>query len=415
VSLADQQIEAAPGELQALEDAFAYFSRHTAQLKDAYLRLRSETERINLQLEQANRDLEAKVRELDQATNFQHSILESIPTAVVVTDLDGVINTFNAAAERLWGITGKDALGRDFRQVMGGHSDLLAAVLAGGGRQEHTRRELGQDDARIISSTAALVEDSSGRPIGAVRIDRDITEVCALETRLNHRERLADLGKVAAGLVHEIRKPLNGIKGFASLLERKMGQDDTHRRYISSIMGAADRLNAMLGRLLGFARPEALRLAPCDLRAEAEEIAAFVRAEAPNGPAVIGIQVPDEARTAMADTNKIKQVLLNLVKNAVEALDDGGGCVCIRTRLVRGDKQVIRLEVEDDGTGIAEEDLRKITEPFYTAKPGGTGLGLSIVSRILQLHGTQLDIESRTGRGTTMGFSLPTGPAAEVP
>jgi PAS domain S-box-containing protein len=404
VTPVDQQT--APEQLEALQQAFDFFTKQTAQLEQAYNELKAETERINLQLEATNRQLQAKVRELDETTNLQQSILAGIPSAVVVVDLDGIIGTFNPAAEALWETACEDAIGRHFSDVLGDHSDLLAGVLRGRRASDDSRREGVGAEARIITSTAALVHDSSGRPIGAVQVDRDITRVCNLETRLNHHEKLADLGKMAAGLVHEIRKPLNGIKGFASLLERRVETDDAEHRYLGNIMHATDRLNGMLGRLLDFARPDGLHPSPCDLEGEMEVVADFLRAEEAAASADILVEVPREASHAMADADKVKQVLLNLGKNALEALE-GPGSVTLRSRRCGEDGRTVRVEVADTGTGIAHEDIPRLTEPFFSAKQGGTGLGLSIVNRILQLHGTELSIESSPGQGTVMAFNLP--------
>jgi len=406
MTVAEERTEVRPQELLALQEAFDLFSKQTAQLREAYLQLQQEAERVNLQLEHANRELEERVRQLDEANNFQQSILASIPTAVVVTDLDGTVNTYNPAAARMWGVPREQALGRSFREVMGPHADLLAGVLEGQYRRETIRRELGEDGARIISSTACLVEDSSGRPIGAVQVDRDITRVCSLESQLNHREKLADLGKMAAGLAHEIRKPLNGIKGFASLLERKVEPDGKQERYVTCIVDAADRLNGMLGRLLDFARPDELKLTRCDLRAEAEEVAEFVRAEDVDTSVVIEVDVPEDARLVMADRNKIKQVLLNLAKNGVEAHDGPGGVIVSARLQGQGEEGSVAVAVCDRGRGIPREDLQKVMEPFHTGRQGGTGLGLAICRRILGLHGSELKIESQLGQGTRVEFVL---------
>jgi two-component system nitrogen regulation sensor histidine kinase GlnL len=166
----------------------------------------------------------------------------------VVTDLAGAIITLNPAAEKMWGLPAERAVGAHFRSVMQPHHELLAGVLAGRYRQESVRRELGGQEPRIISSTACLVEDSGGRPTGAIQLDNDITRLHRLEVELCQQEKLADLGRMAAGLAHEIRKPLNGIKGFASLLARRLPSGESEQRYVGSIMGAADRLNSMLGR-----------------------------------------------------------------------------------------------------------------------------------------------------------------------
>jgi PAS domain S-box-containing protein len=412
VELAEKQLEVGPEELRALEEAFAYFSDQTAQLKTAYMGLKEKAEQINLELDAANRELERKVQQLDEAYNLQRSILQSIPTAVVVTDLAGAIITLNPAAEKMWGLPAERAVGAHFRSVMQPHHELLAGVLAGRYRQESVRRELGGQEPRIISSTACLVEDSGGRPTGAIQLDNDITRLHRLEVELCQQEKLADLGRMAAGLAHEIRKPLNGIKGFASLLERRLPSGESEQRYVGSIMGAADRLNSMLGRLLDFARPEELHCVPCDLRAEAEEVAEFVRAEDSPG-AAIAVDVPEAARSVLADRDKVKQVLLNLVKNGVEALEGPGRVTVSAEPVARDGRKLVRVLVADTGRGIPPEELSRVLQPFYSNKAGGTGLGLPIVQRILQLHGSELNIESHPGRGTTMSFLLPAGGTEE--
>jgi len=410
LELAEDKLQAGPEDIRALEQAFEHFSRQTAQLKQAYDELKERADQVNLELEAANRELGQKVRELDEAYNFQHSILESMPTAVVVTDLEGRVRTFNAAAEKMWGISRQATGDRYFEELMAPHHRLLERVLRGGSAQESERRELDGSEPRVISSTACLVQDSAGRPIGAVQLDRDITRMCDLRTELYRQGKLADLGKMAAGLAHEIRKPLNGIKGFASILRRSLQQDEKHERYVANIVEAAERLNGLLSRLLDFARPDSLSLVRCDLKAEAEQIAEFVRAEYPDAPACVAVRVPDEARWVSADPDKLKQVLLNLVQNAVEALNGDEGEVTV-TSAPGGEG--LRVEVRDTGPGMRPEHMDRIMEPFYTGKENGTGLGLCIVHRILQLHGTRLEVDSEPGRGTVMSFSLPPATSEE--
>jgi len=378
--LVEQQLDVGPEQLRALEEAFACFTSQTTQLKAAYLALKEKAEQIDLELEAANRELERKVRQLDEVSNLQRSILHSIPTAVVVTDLEGVINTFNPAAERMWGVPAEEAVGVHFRQVMDPHHRLLAGVLAGRYRQEALRRELAGSEPRIISSTACLVEDSAGRPIGALQLDNDITRLRRLEAELCQREKLADLGQMAAGLAHEIRKPLNGIKGFASLLGRRLQEGETEQRYVGSIMGAADRLDSMLGRLLDFARPDDVRCATCDLRAEAEEVAAFVRAEERSG-ARIAVQVPEQARAVRADRDKLKQVLLNLLGGAGRAgLGDragraavpGGGAARPRQRARHRQGHRARRPGPHPGAVLLEQGGRHRTRAAHCAPHSST-------------------------------------------
>jgi signal transduction histidine kinase len=165
--------------------------------------------------------------------------------------------------------------------------------------------------------------------------------------------------------------------------------------------------------LLDFARPDGIRLAACDLRSEAEQIAEFVRAEDASASVDIRVEVPEDARWATADPDKIKQVLLNLVQNGVEASDRGGTVRVAATVQQEGVERGVRVAVTDSGKGMSPEQADRILEPFYTDKDGGTGLGLCIVHRILQLHGTSLEVDSTPGQGTTVAFQLPMASTAE--
>lgn len=389
----------------ALQEAFDRFSRQTSALREAYRRLKEEAARVNVELERTNRRLEQKVRELDETNNFLHSILLSIPTAVLVTDLEGSVTALNPAAEDMWGISDRDAIGRSYGDILGRHGELLESVLLGRSRTESLRRRTDGDDPRVISSTASRVEDSAGNPIGTVQMDRDVTRLTHLEDRLCEQQKLADLGKMAAGLAHEVRKPLNGIKGFASLLRRSGKDEQARRKYAGRIMDAADRLNRMLARLVGFARPTGLKVRPCDLREVAEEVAEFVRFGVDDDGADVHVQVPDAAQTVLADRDKLQQILLNLVKNGVEATAARGDVVVHAGRDCV-DAGRVRVRVADNGAGVPEDVAGRITEPFVTGKECGAGLGLAVVDRLLRMHDTKLRVHSERGVGTVMEFVL---------
>jgi signal transduction histidine kinase len=253
-----------------------------------------------------------------------------------------------------------------------------------------------------------LVRNSRGNVIGAIQLDRDVSQVHRLKNQLAHSESLADLGRSTAGMAHEIRKPLNGIKGFASLLQR-VTKGEPADKYSSRIMEAAGRLDSMLENLLNFARPEDLDERAVDLRVLGERVAEFVDVEeiedAPE--VVISVDVSDQARFVLGDPRKLEQVLLNLVKNGVEAMESDGEVKITASRLQHKGDKIVEIGVHDTGKGIPAEKQEEILEPFTTNKDGGTGLGLAIVQKILRLHGTKINIDSQPGQGTTMKFYLP--------
>jgi PAS domain S-box-containing protein len=399
--------------VRELENAFRQFNERASVLRQTYVELRGEVARMNHELERVNRRLEAKVQELEEVSSFQNSILSSIPVGVTVTDLDGVIQRFNPPARDIWGVDAEEAIGSSIREVMGCHGQLLERVLAGEPGRRTIQRHL-EENGMVLATTVSVVRDSRGRSIGAIQLDRDVSRMRRLEDRLCRCENMADLGRSAAGLAHEVRKPLNGIKGFASLL-RRMADGEQVGKYSSRIMQAASRLDAMLEDLLDFARPTGLEPCELDLDRIARSVADLVSAENVDRPRNVRIlvDIPPGARRVIGDAGKIEQVLLNLVKNGVEAIEDEGKVRISARPAPEPDEDRIRVIVEDTGTGIAPERLEAVQEPFTSDKERGIGLGLAMVKKFLRLHGTDVEIDSVPGEGTSVTFTLPAAEKGE--
>ena len=332
--------------------------------------------------------------------------MDVLSVGVIVINHRGTIQRTNRAAQRLWGFSRGEAEGQSFRDVLARHADLLDGVLSGEYDRRTERRELAHG-AAVVNTTVSVIRDRAGRLIGALQVDRDITELRELEDQLSRCQSMADLGRSAAGMAHEVRKPLNGIKGFASLM-RRMAEGGETSTYSSRIMEAANRLDSMLGDILDFARPELTEMGPMDLRQTAARVADFLVAEnAHNGRNIpINVDVPDETRLVLGDASKLEQVLLNLAKNGVEAID-GEGQVSIRARRIqKGGVEKVVVKVTDTGKGIPPDRIGDIMEPFASDKEGGAGLGLAMVTKLLRLHGTKPDIQSEPGQGTHVQFIL---------
>jgi signal transduction histidine kinase len=239
-------------------------------------------------------------------------------------------------------------------------------------------------------------------------IGLDVTEEHELQVRTRRAERLASLGTMAAGVAHEIRNPLNSAHLQLTLLERRLGRDTPDvaaaRTAARLAAGEVKRLASLVGEFLDFARPQPLRRTPGDLRHTVEAIVALVRPEAETAGVHIEIDAGSPA-LAEYDDEKIKQVLHNLVRNAVEATGAGGS---VRLRLATRRGEAV-IEIEDDGPGIPPE--APIFEPFFTTKEAGTGLGLAIVHRIVSDHGGTVDVRSRPG-STVFSVGLPLAPGA---
>ncbi len=388
----------------SLLEAFERFSERTVALERAYEDLQRRAAEINLELERTNRLLEEKVRQLDIARNFMHSMINSIPAGVLVVDGACRIKMMNPTAAALWGVDPSVVEGKLLRDVVGEHAFLLEDTI----RQRKAvsaRREVVTADGfrRVLSTTVNPVVGSDGTFAGAVQVDQDITEMLEMERRMLHDQRLVELGKRIASIAHEVRKPLNGIKGFASLLGREAGEERI-RRKVERIIDSVDGLNSMLEDLLDFARPGGVGAGKCDLARQIGMVVDLVRADGLPAGVNIDVQVPLEYRMVKADGTAVRQMLLNLVKNAVEAVGDDGN---VYVRVGPAGEGRVRVEVEDDGPGIPAEAAQRIFEPFFTTKRGGSGLGLAVVSRLAARHGTEVKVENGPKGGAVFRFELP--------
>jgi two-component system sensor histidine kinase HydH len=250
---------------------------------------------------------------------------------------------------------------------------------------------------------AAHIRDGEGRKTGYVLLFSDMTNIKQLEEQLRRSERLAGLGRLAAGIAHEIRNPLSSIKGFAKILAGRVKEDERSRRVAEVMEQEVERLNRVVTELLDFAKPTELHTETVACRDLFQNSLRLIERDAvEHGVRVETIPPPEELRVEV-DPDRFAQVLLNLYLNALQAMDGGG---TLKTEAFRQDGRVV-LSVSDSGSGIAPEHLPHIFDPYFTTKPRGVGLGLANVHKFVEAHGGEIEVESSPGRGTTFLVSLP--------
>jgi signal transduction histidine kinase len=361
-----------------LEQAFQRFERAAQRLEQRHGTLSATVERLERQLLNANRRLEA--------------VLDAVDGGVAVVASDRVLLRANRAFERL----GLGSAGDRPR-----HPALRELLESGAGRGAALRFHQPTDTGpRELSATIVPTGDAEQTQVLTVQ---DITELRREEEEGGRRRRLEALGRMAAELAHEVRNPLGSIRLFAAMLREDLEDRAEPRAMAEQILAATSGLEATVSNLLSFASPTCGKRERLDLCAVAGEACALLAPScAVRGVALEG---PDARATCslLGDAESLRQVVLNLLGNALAATGAGGRIdVAVRCH---GGRAV--LEVQDDGRGIAPEDLSRVFDPFFTRTEGGTGLGLSIVHRTVERHGGRITLASEPGRGTRVHVELP--------
>ncbi|HET8759989.1 MAG TPA: ATP-binding protein, partial [Nitrospiria bacterium] len=260
----------------------------------------------------------------------------------------------------------------------------------------------------LLGMTLSWLKDSNGEPMGMVGIFQDLTEIKALEDKVRQRERLASVGELAAGLAHEIRNPLAAISGAMEVLQQDLRLEGEPGTLMGIALRETERLDDLIGQFLLYARPPSPQKRYCDLVRLVKETLVLLRTHNDFRPAIeVAEQLPDAPVWVEADANQIRQVVWNLLVNALQAMPDGGR-LSVRLRAVAAKRSnAVALTIGDTGQGVKSEDLHRMFLPFFTTKPGGSGLGLAIVHRIVEEHRGHVDVQSEWTKGTQVTVTLP--------
>jgi PAS domain S-box-containing protein len=358
-------------------------------------------------------------KELIETKNFLESIIEKAGDAISVIDLEGKILHWNEEAERLYGCGKDEVLGKKLSQFLYPGDDktkaeeetslgkLLARVQKGEVIPPVELKRRTKDGREIITQmTLSPLKDAEGKIIGATRICRDISHLKKAEERLIQAERLSSLGELTAGVAHELRNPLAGIKINTQVLARKKDLNETERRILDSTQEGIEKIQKIVDDMLHFARPKAAHFEEEEINEVIEKSLAILQAKFKKANIALVFEKGERLPRLRIDIHQIQQVLINLMLNAIQAMERGG---TLTIRTFPEDGKGVGVEVRDTGVGIPRALLKKIFDPFFTTKSEGTGLGLSISLKILNNHGATLDVESERGKGSVFTLHFPVG------
>ncbi|MDZ7339683.1 MAG: PAS domain S-box protein [candidate division KSB1 bacterium] len=367
-------------------------------------------------------------QEIVELKNFNESIIQSMQAGLITLDLQNRITSFNPAAEEILGYKAREVTGLPLEAVLPKEDcqKILPNVVAPG--HALLNRELiiptkSGKPVHIGFSVAPRLDDKNQR-VGTIISFRDISEIKRLQAEMIKMDRLASLGVLASGIAHEIKNPLAGIKTMAQSLQEETDTDDHRREYLERIVRQVDRLDGLLRTFFSFARPQQPVRRKHRLEHIIQEVVALVGQKLRSKGIELITSYAEDLPAVFVDFDQIQQVFLNLLLNAIDAIEERG-TIQISARPVwttlravdrrRGmlptllqESLFVEVTVADTGCGIDCEHVSRIFDPFFTTKPEGTGLGLSIVYRIMSDHGGEISVESEKGKGSTFTLLIPT-------
>jgi PAS domain S-box-containing protein len=349
--------------------------------------------------------------ELAAKNRFMANILQDSADAIVTLDSEDRITSWNRGAEQVFGYTEAEAIGASLELIVppelraGGELRRIDQRLrTHGSVHSYQTDRITKDGRRIqVVFTRTAIFDEDGRFQGSSAVVKDVTNVLGLERQLAQAEHLANLGELAAGLAHEIKNPLAGIKGAIEVIRDSRDLSDAHRDVLRDVLHEVSRIDRTVRDLLSYAKPRPARHTAIHLPELAQRIVTMINPSTKEGAALMTVEARGDIPAFSGDESQLEQVIMNLLLNSANAKARRiGVSIWYDTA-----ETSIRLEVSDDGGGIPEEIQRRIFQPFFTTRSDGTGLGLATCLKNVQYHGGKIEVSSRPGQGARFLVTLP--------
>lgn len=355
--------------------------------------------------------LAEKATAFDRLDLLHRSIIESVDTGILTVNLEGHIRSFNRAAEEISGLTFGEVFNRSAEEIFPGVSDVLSPAGSEERKRQRKRLEIlvrkksGADMVLGISDSP-LVEQ--GVKIGSILIFQDLTPFKEMEREGEKNKQLAFIGQMAAGLAHELRTPLQSLSGSIQILRRDLRLAPSDERLMQVILRAKDQMEGLVRNFLLMARSNLGRRAETDVGELVKDVIESLAVGSEWNSRVELREDLGQDLWVMGDPAELRQVLWNLMINAIQSMPEGGTLsVTARPDGDNGEARAVRVEIGDTGPGIDPVHIEKIWEPFYTTREKGSGLGLAIVRRIVESHGGAVEVRSEAMRGSRFRVRLP--------
>lgn len=400
-----------------LSKAIESFNGAAASFENHYQYLEERVRKLDIELKRKNEELEINLREKEEMKDHLNNILESLASGVIVIDLRGKITTFSRSAGDITGLMPEEVRGKAYDEVFGVSffQDLCLDFRSIDNIEENgefeTEIQVKDKAPTQINLSISPLTNPEGKKVGIVLNFQDISLMKRLEEQASRTDRLSAMGEMAIRIAHDIRNPLGSIELVTSILRKELVGFEELEGLAAHISSGVKSINSIVSNLLLFIKPEQKAEFKTINIHEPLDDSLFFSCHRFNSEDSIEVITDYDAGPLLinGDLELLKQVYLNLILNAIQAMPDGGK-LTIATRKA-GDRQgrldLAEIKFVDTGAGISKKDSARIFDPFFTTKTRGTGLGLAIVHNIVKLHKGFVDIKSSNGRGTVCAIYLP--------
>lgn len=362
----------------------------------AYIRLQEKWENVN-------GEETKKIEELKKASHYANAACKHVSQGIIALQFDGTIYMFNESAQKLLQVKLEEVLHKKIDAVL--PLDLfgfsIKEALSFGLAPKlvyKTYRE------KLLEVSPIFLNEGSKEKQGLIILLKDISEIQGLQLQADQNERMKKLGEMVTRVTHEIRNPLGGIRGYAALLSRDLKNMPHLHEMAEFVIEGTRHLETLVNTVLQYARPISMQIQPVELGEFLRRLVKFIKADPAFSDSVqIQLHVPFRACVLSIDPDAMKSALLNLLFNAMQAMNSGG----LLTIALLQREHSCQIEISDTGIGMEEEELKRLFTPFYTTKQKGNGLGLVEVQKIVQAHMGSIDVRSTPARGSTFTITLP--------
>jgi PAS domain S-box-containing protein len=380
----------------------------TIRSNDEFGLLASRIDTMGSNLHSYTTQLKDAAEELRSTKQYLESFVNHTSDAIHVADLAGDVIQVNRAFETMYGWTEEEALGKPLDNVpydyLSSHHELQATVLQGGSVTDFETVRYSKCGKLIdLSITISPIRDELGEIIAIATISRNITSRKQTEEIIRRSEKLSVVGQIAAGVAHEVRNPLTTLRGFVQLQQQTGSLSADH---LKVMLGELDQINMIVSEFLVFAKPQANLHQPINVLSIVGDIMMLLDSEAKMSNVQLALIADPKLPKVIGEANQLKQVFVNVMKNGIEAMEGGGE---LTVKLEHAADNMLTLQFFDQGCGIAEDDVQRLGEPFFTKKANGNGLGLMVSQQIIAAHKGSIVFHSELGKGTCVEVSLPTG------